>query len=403
VIWLALASCFAWAVLLLGRGFFWLARDDDSDAESLPEPARWPAVCVIVPARDEAETIAATVRGLTAQDYPGPLRLVVVDDRSSDGTGELARGAGDERLLVVTGQGKAPGWSGKLYALQQGLEAVKEEDHAYILFTDADIEHAPDSLRRLVARAVADRRDLVSLMARLRCESGPERWLIPAFVFFFQMLYPFRWSNDPRARTAAAAGGCVLLRREAFEARGGLLPIRGRIIDDCALAALMKAPPDDRSAAGRGGLNRPVAKSPPDDRSAGGARIWLGLTERVRSLRAYDDLGTIRAMVVRTAYAQLLYNPLILLGMVAALSLVYLAPPLLTAFGAGWARGLGLLAWAAMVLAYAPMLRRFGLSPLRGLALPLVATLYLLFTLDSARAEWAGQGGLWKGEPLSRG
>lgn len=372
---LALAACLAWAVLLLGRGFFWLARDDDSDAEGLPEPARWPAVCAIVPARNEAETIAATVRGLTAQDYPGPLRLVVVDDRSTDGTGELARAAGDDRLRVVTGTGKAPGWSGKLHALQQGLDAVAGEPHEYLLFTDADIAHSPDSLRRLVARALAEDRDLVSLMARLRCESAAERWLIPAFVFFFQMLYPFRWSNDPKARIAAAAGGCVLLRRSAFEARGGLWPIRGRIIDDCALAGLMKG---------------------------GGSRIWLGLTERVRSLRAYDDLGTIRAMVVRTAYAQLLYNPLILLGMVAALSLVYLAPPLLAIFGDGWARILGLLAWAAMALAYAPMLMRFGLSPLRGLALPLVATTYLAFTLDSARAEWAGKGGLWKGEPLSR-
>lgn len=375
MIWIALAACLAWAVLLFGRGFFWLARDDDSDAKRLPHPARWPAVCAIVPARNEAETIAATVRGLAAQDYPGPFRMVVVDDRSSDDTGALARAAGDGRLLVVTGTGKIPGWSGKLYALQQGLEAVKDGDHEYLLFTDADIEHAPDSLRRLVARAIADRRDMVSLMARLRCESAAERWLIPAFVFFFQMLYPFRWSNDPKARTAAAAGGCVLLRRAAFEARGGLLPIKGRIIDDCALAALIKG---------------------------GGSRIWLGLTERVRSLRAYDDLGTIRAMVVRTAYAQLLYSPLVLLGMVAALSLVYLSPPLLAIFGEGWARGLGLLAWAAMALAYAPMLRRFGLSPLRGLALPLVATTYLAFTLDSARAEWAGQGGLWKGEPLSR-
>ncbi|WP_424813391.1 glycosyltransferase [Roseococcus sp. YIM B11640] len=375
MIWVALAACIAWLVLIFGRGFFWLCRDDDRDAGSLPEPASWPAVCAIVPARNEAETIAATVRGLVAQDYPGPLRLVVVDDRSSDGTGDLARAAGDERLLVVTGSGKAPGWSGKLHALQQGLEAVAGEAHEFLLFTDADIAHGPDSLRRLVARAIADRRDLVSLMARLRCESGPERWLIPAFVFFFQMLYPFRWSNDPRARTAAAAGGCVLLRREAFEARGGLMPIRGRIIDDCSLAALMKR---------------------------GGSRIWLGLTDRVRSLRAYDDVATIRAMVVRTAYAQLFYNPLVLAGMVLALALVFLAPPLLTLLASGWAQALGALAWAAMAVAFAPMLMRFGLSPLRGLALPLVAAAYMLFTLDSARAEWRGQGGLWKGEPLSR-
>ncbi|MDB5413191.1 MAG: glycosyl transferase family 2 [Rubritepida sp.] len=375
MIWLGLAACIAWAVLLFGRGFFWLARDDDSDAAIWPEPARWPAVAVVVPARNEAETIAVTVRSLTAQDYPGALRIVMVDDRSTDGTGDLARAAGDQHLLVVTGRGKASGWSGKLYALQQGLDAVAGEAHEFLLFTDADISHTPDSLRRLVARATSDRRDLVSLMARLRCQSTAERWLIPAFVFFFQMLYPFRWSNDPKARTAAAAGGCVLLRRSAFEARGGLMPIKGRIIDDCALAGLMKS---------------------------GGGRIWLGLTERVHSLRAYDDIGTIRAMVVRTAYAQLLYHPLVLAGMVLALSLVYLAPPLLAVFGHGTARLLGLLAWCAMTVAFAPMLRRFGLSPLRGLALPVIATTYLAFTLDSARAEWRGMGGFWKGEPLSR-
>ncbi|MBY0335220.1 MAG: glycosyltransferase [Acetobacteraceae bacterium] len=376
---IALAALTAWLVLLLGRGFFWQARDDDSDAASLPDPARWPAVTAIVPARDEAETIAATVRSLTAQDYPGPLRIIVVDDRSSDGTGDLARAAGDARLTVVTGRGKAPGWTGKLHALEQGLaEAGRRPEAAdYLLFTDADIEHDPDSLRRLVQRAEAGRLDLVSLMARLRCESAAEKWLIPAFVFFFQMLYPFRWSNRPGTRTAAAAGGCVLLRRSAFEARGGLAPIRSNIIDDCALARLMKS---------------------------GGGRIWIGLTERVRSLRAYDDIGTIRRMVARTAYAQLLYNPLLLGGMVAALALVFLAPPLLALFGAGWARDIGLFTWALMALAYAPMLRRFGLSPWRALALPGIAAAYMLFTLDSAIADWRGKGGLWKGEarPVSR-
>ncbi|WP_207539083.1 glycosyltransferase [Sabulicella rubraurantiaca] len=372
---LALAALLAWVVLLFGRGFFWLARDDDRDAASLPDPAEWPAVCAIIPARNEAETIAATVASLCAQDYPGRLRIVVVDDRSSDGTGALAQAAGDERLRVVTGGERPPGWSGKLNALRQGLGAVAGEDHSRILFTDADIVHDPDSLRRLVQRMEQGRLDLVSLMARLRCESAAERWLIPAFVFFFAMLYPFRWSNNPRARTAAAAGGCVLLRRDAFEARGGLAPIRGRIIDDCALAGLMKR---------------------------GGGRLSLGLTERVRSLRAYDDIGTIRAMVARTAYAQLGYNPAILLGMVAAMVLVFLVPPLLAIFAEGAARWIGLLAWGMMALSFAPMLRRFGLSPLRGFALPLVAGTYLLFTLDSARAEWAGRGGLWKGETLSR-
>ena len=372
MIWLGLAACTAWAVLIFGRGMFWRARDDDRDAASLPEPAHWPAVQIIIPARDEAETIGATVQTLVMQDYPGPFSILVVDDRSTDATGTLAREAGAE---VVTGQGKAAGWSGKLYALQQGLEAAAGRPHEFLLFTDADITHSPDSLRRLVQRAQAGRLDLVSLLARLRCESFAERWMIPAFVFFFQMLYPFRWSNDPTARTAAAAGGCVLLRRLPFEARGGLLPIRGRIIDDCALAGLMKS---------------------------GGGHSWIGLTGRVHSLRKYPGFGAIRAMVARTAYAQLRYNPLLLLGMFLALALVFLVPPGLAIFGAGAAKLLGALAWAAMVLAYTPMLRRFGLAAERGIVLPLVAAAYLAFTLDSALAEWRGQGGLWKGEALSR-
>lgn len=375
---LALAALLAWAVILGARGMFWLARDDDRDAAALPEPAAWPALAVIVPARDEAETIGATVASLVAQDYPGALRLVVVDDRSTDGTGALARAAGDERLLVVQGGARPPGWTGKLNALRQGVAAVEGEAHTHVMFTDADIVHGRDSLRLLMRRALAHDLDLVSLMARLRCESPAERWLIPAFVFFFQMLYPFRWSNDPGSRTAAAAGGCVLLKRATLEARGGLAPIAGRIIDDCALARLIK----------HGGGPR--------------GRTWLGLTERVRSLRAYPDVAAIRLMVARTAYAQLGYSPALLAGMVAAMALVFLAPPALALFGAGWARGIGAVTWAAMALGFAPTLRRFGLSGWRGLALPLVAGVYLLFTLDSARAEWAGKGGLWKGEALSR-
>ena len=366
-----LAACLAWAVLLLGRGMFWLARDDDRGAARLPDPAAWPSVTTIVPARDEAATIGATVASLLAQDYPGAFRLVVVDDRSTDGTGDLARAAaaGDPRLTVVQGGARAPGWTGKLWALEQGLRAVPGAP-AWLLFTDADIRHAPDSLRMLVRRATAERRVLVSLMARLRCESAAERWLIPAFIFFFQMLYPFRWSNDPGARTAAAAGGCVLLDRAAFERAGGLAPIRGALIDDCALARRMKAV----------------------------GPIWTGLTERVDSLRPYEDVGPIRRMVARTAYAQLGYRVAALAGMILALALVFLAPPLLTILASGAAAGLGALAWAAMTVAFAPTSRRFGLSPLRGLALPGIAAAYMAFTLDSALAEWRGRGGMWKGE-----
>jgi hopene-associated glycosyltransferase HpnB len=370
---LAIAALVAWAVLLFGRGFFWLARDDDRDAPALPEPAEWPAVAVLVPARNEEATIGETVRSVLAQDYPGALRLVVVDDRSTDNTASTARAAaGDGRFALLAGKPRPPGWTGKLWALHQGLGAIEGDPAPLLLLTDADIRHAPDSLRSLVKRVADGRLALASLMVRLRCESPAERWLIPAFVFFFGMLYPFRWVGDPAARTAAAAGGCVLLRRAAFTAAGGFAAIRNAVIDDCALARLMKA---------RGGP------------------IWLGLTDRAESLRPYPRLDDVRRMVARTAYAQLGYRPALLAGTVAALALVFLSPPLLALFaGSGAARIGGALAWTAMALAYAPTLRRFGLSPLRGLALPAVAAAYALVTLDSALAERRGRGGMWKGE-----
>ncbi len=364
MIWIAAATCLAWAVMLLGRGWFWLSRDRDEPPA--PELSVWPAVTVIIPARDEAQTIAATVRSLRAQDYPGVLRVIVVDDRSTDGTGALARNAGAE---VVTGTGRAPGWTGKLYALQQGLVRA-QPDTPYLLFTDADIVHAPDSVRRLVARAERDGLVLTSLMAKLRAHSGAERFFIPAFIYFFQMLYPFRWSNAPGARTAAAAGGCVLLRRDAFLAAGGLSPIKGRIIDDCALAALMKR------------------QGP----------IWLGLTDRVVSLRESPTMEPIRRMVARTAYAQLGHSPLLLAGTVLGLALVFLAPPLLVVLADGWARLLGATAWGAMALSFAPTLRFYGIGAWRAALLPAIAALYLAFTLDSAWQHHQGRGGMWKGE-----
>jgi hopene-associated glycosyltransferase HpnB len=372
----ALAALAAWTVLLLGRGFFWLARDDDRDAASLPVPDRWPAVAVLVPARDEEATIGETVRSVLAQDYPGPLRLLVVDDRSIDGTAAAAHAAADgARGFDVLGGGPRPaGWTGKLWALQQGDEALRHDPAPFLLLTDADIRHAPDSLRRLVQRALAGRLALVSLMVRLRCESPAERWLIPAFVFFFAMLFPFRWVRDPAARTAAAAGGCVLLDRAAFGAAGGFAAIRGAVIDDCALARSMKA------------------QGP----------IWLGLTDRACSLRPYPSLGDIRRMVSRTAYAQLGYSPALLAGTLSGLALVFLAPPLLALFADGAARAAGWCAWAAMALAYAPTLQRFGLSSLRAAALPGIAAAYAIFTLNSALLEHRGRGGMWKGEANPR-
>ena len=368
MIWLGLAACLAWAVLLLGRGMFWLGRENDR--VPAPEPPAWPAVTIVVPARDEAGTIGAVVQALQAQDYPGEFRLWVVDDRSSDGTGGLARAAG---ATVITGLGRAPGWTGKLWALQQGLDAA-DAASPWLLFTDADIIHAPDSLRRLVARAESGGLVLASLMARLRCESPAERWFIPAFIFFFQMLYPFAWANDPRARTAAAAGGCVLLRRHALEQAGGLAAIRGAMIDDCALAAILK----------------PLGPT------------WLGLTDRVVSLRASAGVGPIRQMVARTAYAQLRHSPVLLSGTLLALGLVFLMPPVLALLGQGWARGLGVAGWAAMALGFAPTLRFYRVAVLRGLALPGIAAAYMLFTLDSAWAHHRGRGGMWKGESAPR-
>jgi len=367
---LGLAALAAWLLLLFGRAGFWRARDDDADAVDLPEPPAWPDVVVLVPARDEAATIATTVRSLLRQDYAGALRLVVIDDRSTDGTGGIAQAAaaGDERLTVVTGVARPAGWAGKLWALEQGLAAAPPAP--LLLFTDADIEHAPDSLRRLVQRQRAGRYVMVSLMARLRCESRAERWLIPAFVFFFQLLYPFARVRDPASGVAAAAGGCMLLDRAAFAAAGGLAPIRAALIDDCSLARQLKR------------------KGP----------IWLGLTERVVSRRAYGGVAPIRAMVVRSAYEQLGRSPMMLAGMLIGLALVFLVPPGLALFADGVAGWLGAAAWGAMIVAYGPTLCRFGLSRGRGFTLPLVAAAYMSFTVQSAIASWRGRGGLWKGE-----
>ena len=284
-----------WIYLLFGRGFFGLARERD-DRGQAPDPALWPTVVAVVPARDEADVIARSIASLLAQDYPGAFRVILVDDNSTDGTGEIARGL-KGRLDVLTGAPLPPGWTGKLWAQSQGVERAGAPD--YLWLTDADIAHAPDTLRALVARAEAGALVLTSLMARLTVETWAERLLIPAFILFFDMLYPFAWVNDPRRKTAAAAGGCMLVRREALAAAGGLAAIRGRIIDDCSLGALMKQ------------------RGP----------IWLGLTQRSRSLRPYAGFGEIARMVSRSAYAQLNFSPWLLAGTVAGMAIVYLAAP----------------------------------------------------------------------------
>jgi len=351
----------AWLYLVLGRGFFWLARErDDKDA---PTPASWPSVTAVVPARNEADVIARTVGSLMAQDYQGDFRVIVIDDQSSDGTGDAARALG---CTVVAGAPRPQGWTGKLWAVSQGIAAAGAPD--YLWLTDADIAHTPDNLAKLVARAQAGGLVLTSLMAKLHCESLAEKLLIPAFVFFFDMLFPFGWVNG-KGRTAAAAGGCMLVRREALERAGGIDAIRGEIIDDCALGRAMKA------------------QGP----------IWLGLTDRAVSIRPYEGLSEIRAMVARSAYAQLSYSPLLLAGTVAGMLLVYAAAPFVAALAHGWAQGAGFAAWLLMAVAFGPMLRFYRLSPFWGLALPLIGALYGAFTLDSAIQHWRGRGGMWKG------
>ena len=296
-----------------------------------------------------------------------------MDDDSADGTADIAHAAAqaDDRLHVVRGRGLPAGWTGKLWALKQGIDAAMnvQEPPDYLLLTDADIVHSPESLSRLVAHAESKRLVLTSLMVKLRCESFAEHANIPAFIFFFQMLYPFRWVNRPQGTVAAAAGGCMLVRADTLRKAGGIEVIRGALIDDCALAKALK-------------VHGP---------------IWLGLTERVRSIRPYPAFADIRRMVARSAYAQLRYSPLLLLGTVAGMVLTYLVPPLMAIFGSGAARVIGIGTWALMAIAFQPTLRLYRLSPLWGIALPAIALQYMLFTLDSAYQYVRGRGGAWKG------
>jgi hopene-associated glycosyltransferase HpnB len=322
-------------------------------------------VDIVIPARDEAESIADCLRSLLAQDYPGPLRIILVDDRSSDGTGAIARALDDARLIVLDGADRPAGWSGKLWAVAQG---VARSAAPILLLCDADIVHDTAHLSTLVAKLEADRLDLVSEMVELNCQSAAERALVPAFVFFFQLLYPFAAVNDPRRSTAAAAGGTVLVRRTALDRIGGIEAVRGALIDDVALATAVK----------RGGP------------------IWLGHSRLARSIRPYPGAADVWRMVARTAYVQLRFSPLILLGTIAGLALVWLVPPALTLFGHGPARVLAAVAWAGSAASYLPTLRRFRQSPLWALALPGIAAFYMAATIGSALDHHRGRGVVWK-------
>ncbi|WP_093607668.1 glycosyltransferase [Streptomyces indicus] len=379
--WTAFLSLAAWLWLLLGQGFFWRT---DVRLPARRDPDAWPSVAVVVPARDEASVLPLSLPSLLAQDYPGPARIFLVDDSSSDGTGDLARALSAQHgglPLTVTTPGEPPaGWTGKLWAVRHGIaQARTAQAPEYLLLTDADIAHEPDSLRELVAAAHGSGFDLVSQMARLRVASGWERMIVPAFVYFFAQLYPFRRISRDRSRTAAAAGGCVLLRDEAAARARVPDAIRHAVIDDVALARAVKA---------------------------SGGRVWLGLADKVDSVRPYPHLGDLWRMVSRSAYAQLRHQPLLLLGTVAGLLLVYVVPPAGLVLGlaagdgpAAWAAG---LAWLVMTATYGPMLRYYRqplwLAPL----LPVTAALYLLMTVDSAVQHYRGRGAAWKGRTYTR-
>ena len=408
---LAGLSLAIWLYLVLFRGQFWrvdLASEQPAPFQflrSLPPPSSsaalltsdmkpgLPTVTVVIPARNEATVLPCSLASLLSQTYGGRTQVILVDDQSDDATSAVARRTSEDlgcsaQLQILEGTPLPRGWSGKLWAMAQGVARSEEMEQAskYFLFTDADIAHDPGNLARLVARAEDGQLSMVSLMVRLRCTSFWEAWLIPAFVFFFQKLYPFRWVNAPSHAMAAAAGGCILIRRDALERIGGLAVIHRALIDDCSLAQAVKL--NDRNVFGKG-------------------RLWLGLSDSTRSLRSYPDLDSIWTMVARTAFSQLDHSPFLLAGTLVGMGLIYLMPPFGLAMGFLLSNPvlvtLGLGGWMLMTIAFVPMLRYYRLSPLRAIVLPLIGLLYSLMTFDSALRYWRGRGGAWKGRTYEAG
>ena len=384
---IASVSLIIWLYLALGRGTFWRLRNFNDDIANHNLSTTHPSVIAVVPARNEAATIAQSITSLLQQNYPGQFSIIVVDDHSEDATAQRAQQAAadlgaESRIQLLTAPPLPQSWTGKLWALDEGVSRgaalprpISATDPTpatpdYFWFTDADIHHASDTLTRLVARAERDHLDLTSLMVLLQSKTLPERALIPAFLFFFLKLYPPRWIANPKAKTAGAAGGCILLRSEALHRIGGLTAIRSEVIDDCALAQAVK-----RS----------------------GGKIWMGLTRRSVSLRAYNSFAEIRDMIARTAYTQLRYNPLLLLGTVAGMLLTYIAPLALLFARNPTTQILAACAWALMSLLYLPTLRFYSLSPLWAPLLPAVAAFYSYATILSAIRYYLGRGAHWKG------
>jgi hopene-associated glycosyltransferase HpnB len=371
-------SLAAWLYLVFAHGRFWLG-DQRLDGRA-PAPAAWPDVVAVVPARDEADLIPRTVRALLEQEYAGRLRIVLVDDESADGTSDAARDTAEghpngDRLEVVRTAERPGGWVGKMWAVESGLRAAERAGGApeWWWLSDADVEHAPDSLARLVAKGEAEKLDLVSLMVKLDRGRGWNALLVPAFVYFFQQLYPFPRVNDPSSRVAAAAGGCMLVRAGALARAGGIESLRGEVIDDCALGRAIK----------RGG------------------KIWLGLADREESIRPYAGPQGVWNMVARSAYTQLSHSPALLTGTLAGLALLYVLPPLsvLVWFlgGDSGPAAFGAAAWALQSASFVPTLTLYGRSPWLALALPAAGALYAAMTFDSARRHWRNEGAIWKG------
>ncbi len=372
---LAALTLLVWVVLTFFRGGFWQLRAFDDDIAPHPAPTAWPRVVCVMPARNEAETIARTVASLAKQQYPGSLRIVVVDDQSEDGTSDLAKAAAVEagasdRVEILRAAALQTGWTGKLWALQQEMETNQQDSPEYYWFTDADIVHEPDTLARLVSRAEQQHLDLASLMVLLQAKSLPERLLMPPFLYYFLMLYPPKWTAEAKTRTAGAAGGCILLRRTALERIGGFGAIRAEVIDDCALA-------------------RAVKRS--------GGTVWMGLTRKSVSLRECQTFGEVRDMIARTAFTQLKYSPLLLLGTLVGMILTYIAPVVFAFCPQPVVWRLGLAAWLLMALTYLPTVRFYRLSPLWAPLFPAAAAFYSYATWLSAVRYWLGRGGQWKG------
>ena len=385
VLTLTLISLITWLFLLLFWGQFWRVNHQLETNKSVIEKPL-PKVCVIVPARNEANVIPISLRSLLLQDYTGNFTIFLVDDQSSDGTANFAQGVAyalhkTDKLQIVSSASLPTGWTGKLWALAQGVEKASELTPDYFLLTDADIQHDISNLRRLVAKAESQNLDLVSIMVRLRCQSFWEQLLIPAFVFFFQKLYPFSWVNNPKKTTAAAAGGCILIHRESLNRIGGLQIIRQALIDDCSLAKAVKS---------------------------NHGKIWLGLSTSTISLRPYDSLKTIWDMVARSAYTQLNYSPVLLVGSLLGMTLVYLLPPIGIILGVLLGNCpitlVSFTAYLLMTFAYLPIIRFYKCPAIFAFSLPIIAFLYTLMTVDSALRHWQGRGGEWKGRvyPLDK-